>query len=305
MFTLAHLSDVHLSPLPSVSLPDLLSKRFIGYLSWHLRRKSIHESAILQAVINDIKTRAPDHVALTGDLINISLLKEFDQATDWLSSFGAPDWISFVPGNHDTYVKLPWEPGLAKWSGHMTGDLNMPSTRLSGNIAMAFPYVRQRKNIALVGLSSAINARWNKAGGTLGTRQLEALEQTLINLHQRGFYRIIMIHHPPLPGQAIDRKALSDASELKQVLQTAGAELVLHGHNHKDMHARLETATGMAHIFGVPSASVKKTSNKPAAAWYQYQIRRNKGEWQTDIEIRSFDDHSGSMITTSKFSLDV
>ena len=38
MFRLAHLSDVHLGPLPDVSYRQLASKRITGYLTWHRNR---------------------------------------------------------------------------------------------------------------------------------------------------------------------------------------------------------------------------------------------------------------------------
>jgi 3',5'-cyclic AMP phosphodiesterase CpdA len=53
----------------------------------------------------------PDHVALTGDLINLSLQAEYRLAAKWLAALGDPDWITFVPGNHDAYVPFPWDTG--------------------------------------------------------------------------------------------------------------------------------------------------------------------------------------------------
>ena len=38
MITLAHISDIHLSPLPQVGLSDLFGKRLTGFLNWKLKR---------------------------------------------------------------------------------------------------------------------------------------------------------------------------------------------------------------------------------------------------------------------------
>ena len=38
-FTLAHLSDLHLTSLDDVRPRELLGKRVLGYLSWHWRRR--------------------------------------------------------------------------------------------------------------------------------------------------------------------------------------------------------------------------------------------------------------------------
>jgi len=51
----------------------------------------------------------------------------------------------------------------------------------------------------------------------------------LKTLRERGFCRVVMIHHPPLPGQAKDRKALTDAAAFKQMLEAEGAEAGLRG----------------------------------------------------------------------------
>ncbi len=40
--TLAHLSDVHLSPLPGLPPRHWTVKRVLGYLNWHTRRKHVH-----------------------------------------------------------------------------------------------------------------------------------------------------------------------------------------------------------------------------------------------------------------------
>ena len=39
MFRLAHLSDVHLGPLPDVAYRDLVSKRMLGYVNWQRNRR--------------------------------------------------------------------------------------------------------------------------------------------------------------------------------------------------------------------------------------------------------------------------
>ena len=61
-----------------------LGKRIIGKLSWQHRRRFIHDPAVAAAMVADIKAAEPDHVALTGDLINIALAGEFTLAADWL-----------------------------------------------------------------------------------------------------------------------------------------------------------------------------------------------------------------------------
>jgi len=86
MFTLAHLSDPHLSPLPPVSLRQLINKRATGFLNWHRRRKQIHDMTTLGRIVADLKAARPDHIAATGDFVNIALEGEFMQARAWLDA---------------------------------------------------------------------------------------------------------------------------------------------------------------------------------------------------------------------------
>ncbi len=294
--TLAHLSDVHLGPLPQGAAWDNFAlKRLIGTLSWNLNRYKLHDPAISRALVEDIKTAAPGHVAFTGDLINISAHAEFTRALRWLQEFGDPAWISFVPGNHDAYVPVPWDLGLAHLGPYMTGDLAVA--------AAMFPYVRLRRNLAVIGLSSAVPQSLTRAAGQLGSGQLEILPGLLRDLKAKGYYRAVMIHHPPLPGLAPARKALTDASLLRDILAREGAELVLHGHNHRHMLNVLEGREGKIPVVGVPSASMHGDSNHEPAAWNFYEIHRHQGSWRTHVSIRGWDPASRTMVSRSQFML--
>ena len=285
MFSIAHLSDVHLGPLPAGRFPDFFGKRLIGYGSWMFRRKGAHDPAIAEAMIADIRAHAPDHVALTGDLVNIALPAEFPRAAAWLKGFGKPDWISVTPGNHDAYVPLSWDAGIGHWADYLAGDMRFPVARGNGNVDTPMPFVRQRRNFALIGLSSAVPQNWRKAGGSLGAEQIAALASVLKALRDRGFCRIVMIHHPPLPGQNIPRKALTDAAELEGVLASAGAELVLHGHNHRFMRADI----GKTQIHGVPSATSRGNAPWQPAGWTLHRIERRDSEWRITSFSRIWD----------------
>jgi 3',5'-cyclic AMP phosphodiesterase CpdA len=188
MFSLAHISDVHLAPLPQVRPAELRGKRFIGYHSWQYRRRYIHRPEILQVVVTDLLAHRPDHVALTGDLINLSLQAEYRVAAKWLEALGEPEWITFVPGNHDAYVPFPWDTGLGLWSGYMTGDMAIAGAHNVAGLAAPFPFVRQRGNVALIGASSAVPMGWRLAAGRLGMPQIEALRAILRELRNAGCF---------------------------------------------------------------------------------------------------------------------
>lgn len=304
MFTLAHLSDVHIGPLSRASSwRDYLGKRALGKFNWHRRRRFMHDPAIAMAMIADIRAEAPDHVALTGDLINIALPQEFVVAAEWLKAFGAPDWITLVPGNHDAYRPFPWAQGVGLWSDYMTGDIKPAGLPALSDADAFFPFVRQRRNVALIGLSSAVPQSLLRAGGHLGQGQLDRLGPILQDLRQRGFYRVVLIHHPPVPGLTRRRRALDDDAKLKLVLEEQGADLVLYGHNHRHGRTALQTRFGMAHIFGVPSATSPGHGTHDPAAWYLYKIRRQDGAWTTQVTMRRWDNSKGAFAADTPFTL--
>ena len=304
MFTLAHLSDLHLGPLPAGSAHRHFAlKRALGVMNWRLNRHRVHNPAVARAIAADISRAAPDHVALTGDIVNVAAREEFVAAARWIDAFGPPDWISFVPGNHDCYVRMAWKHGLIHLAPYMQGDMRVTFTQDTPQIDTPFPYVRLRRNVALIGLASGVPQPLHRACGQLGATQLKSLGLVLSDLRERGYARVVMIHHPPLPGLARPRKALIDAPLLRSVLEEHGAELVLHGHNHEHMLNTIGSRFGAVHVLGVPSASVMEGEHHPPAAWNLYRIQRQAGKWLVDVSIRSYDPTSRQVVPLSQFTL--
>ncbi len=284
MFTLAHLSDPHLAPLPRPTWGELAGKRALGYLNWVAGRKSMHVPGVLELLVNDIKRQKADHIATTGDLINIALADEFDRAATWLASLGDPDSVTLVPGNHDAYVEMPDDLGLGLWRAYMTS--NQAGAAFTPAGAAPFPFVRRFGDVALIGLSTAFTTLPFMASGRLGEAQLKALPVILNQLKQEDLFRIILIHHPPLPGQTSWRRALHDATALCDVLRAWGAELVLFGHNHTQSLDVLESSTGPVPIVGAPSASCGKVGVLPLARYNYFRISRRGDQWLCEMVIR-------------------
>lgn len=272
-------------------------------MNWVLRRHRWHVRPVLDALIADIKAQAPDHVALTGDLVNLSAPAEFKAAATWLQSFGPPDWISMVPGNHDAYVPISWERGLEPFAPYMKGSMTVAEPLVSTFNHSPFPYVRFKGNVAIVGLTTALPQSLRRASGKLGLVQLDRLAEILENLRLKGCYRCVLIHHPPLPGLAPDRKAMTDAAEFSRVLQRTGAELVLHGHNHRNSLNWLESATGKVPVVGVASASMQSGLKHDAASWNLFKISRQSGRWSTRMMRRTYDLPSGRFVNEGDYLL--
>ncbi len=290
MFQLAHFSDPHIAPLPKVRPAQLANKRFLGWLSWKRRRQRVHRREILDALATDLRAQAPDHVVVTGDITNIALPEEFRQANAWLGTLGAADWISVVPGNHDAYVALPWAQGLGTWMAYMSGDGEPAGPAGAADCADAgrgaFPFLRRRGPLAILGLSTALPTPPGSAAGALGGQQLDRLATNLEALGREGLFRCVLLHHPPQDNGISRRKRLIDAEGFRAVLSEAGAELVLHGHDHAFHDARLAGPRGPIPVFGVPSASASLGQHRPGAHYQIYGIERVDAGWRIRILTR-------------------
>lgn len=276
MFVLAHLSDPHLGPLPAPRLAELASKRALGFLNWYRKRRGIHRPEILDALRRDLAAQSPDHVAVTGDLVNIALAAEFAPARAFLERLGAPHDVTLVPGNHDAYVRSA-APHLAKWDDYMRGD-DAAEPR--------FPFVRRRGSVALVGLSSAVPTPAFMATGLLGADQVARLPGLLDRLALEQRFRVVLIHHPPHSPHASRHKRLVDADAFRAALAQAGAELVLHGHDHVESLVWLDGPGGRIPAIGVPSASAAPGGRYEPAAYHLYRIDGAAGAWSCEFVAR-------------------
>jgi 3',5'-cyclic AMP phosphodiesterase CpdA len=274
MFVLAHLSDPHLAPLPRPRLLELLSKRGLGYINWLRKRRSIHRAEVLAALVADLKERHPDHIAVTGDLINLSLTNEFAPARDWLGALGHPHDVTIVPGNHDSYVRQAVGSAERHWDGFMRGDLGE-----------SFPFVRKRGPLALVGLSTSQPTLPLAATGGLHGDQLARLGEVLPKLKREQMFRVVLIHHPPTEGAHHFRR-LTNAGALRDVLRAHGAELVLHGHHHEASLHWLPGPQIRIPVVGVPSASGAPGRHDEPAGYNLYEIEGAWGAWRCTMVTR-------------------
>jgi 3',5'-cyclic AMP phosphodiesterase CpdA len=286
-FRLAHLSDPHVGPLGRVRLHQLLGKRATGYANWRRGRSRSHDMSVLEALVLDLKGQGAGHIACTGDLCNIGLPSEWETARTFLEALGPPEAVSFVPGNHDAYVRGSLE-GLLAACGRYTGD----DSGSSG----CFPYLRRRGPVALVGLSSAIPTKPFVATGRLGAPQLAAAESLLRALATEPGrpFRVVIIHHPPQPGGAAAGRELKDAAAFTAMIARAGAELILHGHNHVLSSAVIPGPDGRSvPVVGVPSASARPDGHgaiaSRRASYLLYEITPSGAAFTVSARRRGLD----------------
>jgi 3',5'-cyclic AMP phosphodiesterase CpdA len=278
-FVLAHLSDPHLAPLPTPQLFELAGKRLGGFIHWQHTRRHRHLTAVLDRIVDDITSRAPDHIAVTGDLVNLSLDPEFTAAKSWLAGLGGPHDVTAVPGNHDTYVRSKARHPELHWADYMRGDDAPAGTP-------AFPFVRRRGPVALIGLSTAVPAPMFRATGRLGADQLARFAETLVRLERTGTFRVVLIHHPPISTPKRHHERLLDGEAFVDVLERHGAELVLHGHDHVHSIRWFDGPGRPVPAIGVPSASAAADGRHDAAAYNLYTIEGRPGAWRCEAISR-------------------
>ena len=199
---IAHISDVHITPLSGLSARYLNVKRTLGLVNWHRERKHVYCAEVADLLLADMLTFRPDNIAVTGDLCNIGLPSEYTAALNWLKRVGTPDDVTVVPGNHDIYTRIGSHPGVTLWRDYMVSDAFGAKLPGVGVTPRGFPFVRRVGAVALIGVNSAVETGPFVAAGRVGPEQLAALEVVLGALRESGLARIVLIHHPPLPGLA-------------------------------------------------------------------------------------------------------
>lgn len=302
VFTLAHLSDLHVTPVRVRRPVDFLNKRLLGALSWSLRRRKEYRPEVLAALVNDLHTQGPDHVVITGDLTNIALRDEFCASLPWLQKLGGPQHVSVIPGNHDTYTRQSESAPWTYWGEYMRSQ-TLADTRSDTPVlpsvspATEFPTLRTCGPIALVGVSTARATAPFYASGTIGETQLSRLEQILRALAHTPLGRVVLIHHPPQDIAISARRQLTDAAAFRTVLAKAGAELILHGHMHTTVKASIPGPDGPIPVVGVPASAAIGRRPQRRSRYHLYRIEHagnGRMRFQITLTSRTYDPKEAS-----------
>jgi len=293
MFLLAHITDPHLGPLPQMAKSEFTVKRRIGHFNWHRNRAHAFSEEVLAALIQDIRAQRPDHITVTGDLVNLALGEELLAARDWLTRLGSHQAVTVIPGNHDTYVPGAFDELVRLWRDFMTDDNG------SGDIAR-FPFVRRRGPVALIGLSSAVATAPLMATGRVGSDQADALGQRLAEFSDEDCFRIVLIHHPPIASLSAWSRRLIDAGLVRAEIARHGAELVLHGHNHRTQISRLAGPRAGVPVVGATAASTAPRSDRAGGAYNLYRIETSDGKFTCTMSERGVRYPGGRVETLSE-----
>ena len=280
MITLAHISDIHLSPMPDVGWRDLIGKRLTGYLNWKLRRHDELNSETLANLVAHLQSQNADFTAVTGDLVNLAMRFEIDRAGEWLRALGQPEKIAVCPGNHDAYVSGALESAQDVWGDYMKGETLDDAV---------FPFVRRIGEVAIISCSSAVPTRPFVALGRFDEKQADRLARILKIMGEAGYFRTVLIHHPPNAELQHPSFGLKGHRLFRQVIAENGAELVLHGHTHR---SSIHSIPGKGHevpVVGVAAASAAQGGTLDDPARYNlFRIERAGESWTCTMREYGF-----------------
>jgi 3',5'-cyclic AMP phosphodiesterase CpdA len=296
-FSFAHLTDAHLTSPDGAVLGELCNKRALSYLSWRRRRRFLHDPEMLDRLVTDLGASGAEHLAITGDLTNLGLPAECSAALHWLRQLAPKTKVSLVPGNHDRLVDGAWDETIGLWSDFMASDRGDSA----GVGSAGFPTLRVRGPVAFIGLSSAVPTPPLLATGRLGDDQLRRLAGLLQATGQQGLFRVILIHHPPVPGAYKWRKRLVDAEAAAALIRAHGADLVLHGHTHRIIRNRLFGPGGkVVPVSGMASASSTEASPARASRYSLWTVLgQEDGGFRLTHRSRRYDANADAFVEGS------
>ncbi len=299
--TIVHLSDLHLACADGISWHQLLNKRILGYLRWRLGRRREFDYRIFAILERELQQIKPDQVIITGDLTHLGLPSEFKAVSKWLEKLGPSERITIVPGNHDTYVETDWAQTFFMWEGYILPYSSYEGRLPPPGLEDVFPILHQVKNVAIIGVSTAVPCPWHLAIGEVGTGQLCRLEAMLEEAASMGCFRIIALHHPPGLGSIGSRKALKDAGRLVRILEDRGCELILHGHSHQSLCYTLKGPRGDIPVIEAPSALCVRSSKSRKARYFTCKIvgSGQKG-WKCRVEDRIFSNFQKGFVSVKQ-----
>jgi 3',5'-cyclic AMP phosphodiesterase CpdA len=273
---LAHCSDLHLLSHDGAGLMKLANKRWIGAANLLSNRSRHYHVAAFDQMIDDLNAQDIDHVLCTGDVTNLALEQEFAFARGKFDKLdGGPEHVTVIPGNHDAYVA----EGL-EFFGKFFDEFSRTDPGWEWPNADAgerWPIVRIRGPVALIGVTTSRATPWFTAYGRVGDAQLARLDQVLADPRLAGKVRIVAVHHPPA-GRAAKSviRGLRDHAAFAEVIAKHGADLIVHGHEHRDMREVLAGPAGDVPVRGVASGTYYHDKPHRTARYRIYEIEDGK-----------------------------
>ncbi len=223
----------------------------------------------LVEILNDIKSRNCDHIAVTGDLAENPNLKDLQLVREIFSKFDLLDSskLSVIPGNHDIFGGAPKGKMFFRFPlmcKEVNYDENMDKfieffkeTFPSNN---SFPYLKLTDDVAFVGLNSI--DKWSEERNTEGSNgnidkdNFKKLKNILKSEGVKDKYKIILIHHhfeivsdDAYPAHSLWIKIVNwkmrmyGRKKILRFFKKYKVNLVLHGHTHINQIYNIDNTT--------------------------------------------------------------
>jgi len=278
LIRVAHISDLHVLSSTGAHWREIIfNKRLTGYANLILRRGRVHRREYLLEVLSAAVMRA-DHLVVTGDITNLSLEHEYEEARALLDEAAQRTEVTVVPGNHDIY--LPSTHRRRRFPHHFNQFLQSDLPQLARDLpAGRFPCVKLRGRMAIIALSSGVPRPPFIAAGHVGHAQLEALETVLAHPEVKWRTPIVLIHHPPVDTRLRItqlRDGLVDAAALRRSLARLTGGLVLFGHLHLRVRCELPTPSGKLEVIGASGAALDHPDRSVRAGFNLYEFEDDR-----------------------------
>ncbi len=247
MTLIAHLSDLHLGPVPFPVPGPVALKPVLGWINW-ARQPGQHDNTLWLKAAGEAMATRPDFTLMTGDLVELGLDSEWRAAAEALSLLGPPETVTWAPGNHDLYTPA----GEAKARALMATWLPRGTGR---DLRDSFPRLDLVGEAAIVTLCSGTPTWLFSAEGEIGSAQLVRLDQMLAGIDRNRHLPIIAVHHPPHTPRLSWLKRLRDGEALIDLMIRRECSLLFHGHLHAATRVEIVREGQTITQIGAPSAS--------------------------------------------------
>ena len=137
------------------------------------------------------------------------------------------------------------------------------------------------------------------AYGRFDEDQADRLGRCLKLLGEGGYFRVVMIHHPPNQEQAHHpRLGLHGARNFRRAVAENGAELILHGHTHKSTIYAIPGPDHDVPVVGVAAAGAAQgdTGKHDPARYNLFNIQRVGSAWQCNLREFGFQRLSSDIV---------
>lgn len=190
---------------------------------------------VLDVLIEEIKTIAPDYIVVSGDLTQRATHKQYQQARHFLQTISHHN-ILCVPGNHDislhNIIERVFYP-FYKYKKWIASDISMQ-------------YVCN--SAAIFGINSATPCKW-MSGYVSENQLMEAAN--FFQEQASNKVKIIVMHHNLIRSKR--HKIINDAEKIINYFIASKVNLVLSGHIHAT-HLELIKSTSLNHNMYIVTA---------------------------------------------------